>query len=190
MSRLSKLWKANPRKLLGGLGALMVATALAVGSGANFNSTSANPSNVFSAGAMAQTNSKTNAAILTASKMRPGDTSTGTVDIKNSGDVGGVFSLAKSNVVDTPASPGLSTKLTLNVEDLGDPTCTVSCPAAVSKYNGAISAMGTIAMGTYAASEAHRYRFTVTFPDGGTGGADNAYGGASTTSDFTWTSAS
>jgi spore coat-associated protein N len=190
MSRLRTLWHANPRKLLGGLGALMIAAALAVGSGANFNSTSANPSNVFSAGTLAQTNTKTNAAVLTATKMKPGDVSTGTVDIKNSGDVSGTFSLAKSNLVDTPASPGLSTKLTLKVEDLGDPTCTTSCPAAVTKYTGTLSAMGTVAMGTFATAEAHRYRFTVTFPDGGLSGADNAYEGATTTADYNWTAAS
>jgi hypothetical protein len=168
----------------------MVAAALVVGSGANFNSTSANPSNVFSAGTLSQSNSKTNAAILTASKMKPGDVTTGTVDIKNTGDVPGVFSLAKSNLVDTPAATNFSAKLTLKVEDMGDPTCVTSCPAAVVKYTGTVGAMGTIAMGTFASSEAHRYKFTVTFPDGGTSGADNGYAGAQTTTDYNWTSAS
>jgi hypothetical protein len=32
--------------------------------------------------------------------------------------------------------------------------------------------------------------FTMTFPDGGTGGADNAYQGASTTVDYNWFSTS
>lgn len=190
MSRLSTLWKADPRKLLGGLGALMLAAALAVGSGANFNSTSANPSNVFSAGTLSQSNSKVNAAILTASKMKPGDVSTGTVDIKNTGDTPGAFSLAKSNVVDAPASPAFSTKLQLVVKDLGDPACTTGCPAPVTKYTGALGAMSTLTLGTFASNEAHRYEFAVAFPDGGANGADNVYKGATSTLDYTWTAAS
>jgi spore coat-associated protein N len=190
MSRLTTLWKANPRRMLVGLGALMVAAALAVGSGANFNSTSANPSNVFSAGTLAQTNSKTNAAILTASNMKPGDTATGTVDIKNTGTIPGTFSLTRSSLTDVPTTPAFSSKLTLSISDLGDPACVSACPAAVSKYTGTLAAMGTLAMGTFAPNENHRYQFTVTFPDGGGGGADNTYEGASSTAGYTWTSGS
>jgi spore coat-associated protein N len=186
---MKNLWKANPRRLLLGLGALMIAAALAVGSGASFNSTSANPSNVFSAGTLAQTNSKTNAAILTASNMKPGDTATGTVDIKNTGSVTGTFSLARSSLTDTPTSPAFSGKLNLVISDLGDPTCVTSCPAAVQKYSGTVASMGTIAMGTFAANENHRYSFTVTFPDG-TPAVDNTFQGASTTAGYTWTSGS
>jgi spore coat-associated protein N len=190
MSRTTALFKASPRKLLGGFGILLVAAAVAVGSGANFNSTSANPSNTFSAGTLAQSNSKTGVAVLTAQKLVPGGTAVGTVDIANSGDVAGIFSLAKSNVTDVPTSPSLSAKLTLTIEDMGDPTCTTGCPAAVSKYSGTLAAMGTVSMGSFASAEAHRYRFTVTFPDGGGSGADNAYKAATTTVDYTWTSVS
>jgi hypothetical protein len=190
MSRLSTVTRSSPRKLLLAMGMLLAAAAVAVGSGADFNSTSANASNVLSAGNLAQSNSKASAAILTASLLKPGATSTGTVDIKNTGDIAGVFTLAKSNVVDTPASPTFSTKLTVLIEDMGDPACTVSCPAAVSKYNGTMAAMDTIALGSFAAAEAHRYKFTVTFPDGGANGADNAYKSSSTSLTYNWTSVS
>jgi spore coat-associated protein N len=190
MSRLSFLWRSSPRKVLAALGLMLAATAVALGSGANFNSTSANPSNVLSAGNLAHSNSKAGAAILTAQKMKPGDSTTGTVDIKNTGDIPGTFSLAKSNLVDTPATPAFSAKLTAVIEDLGDPACTVSCPAAVSKYSGTVGAMGTIALGTFAVNESHRYKFTITFPDGGANGADNAYKSASTTVQYDWTSVS
>ena len=189
MSRISFLTKSSPRKLIIAMGMLLAAAAVAVGSGADFNSTSANASNVLSAGNIAQSNSKGSAAILTASLMKPGATSTGTVDIKNTGDIAGTFTLAKSNVVDTPVSPNFSTKLTLVLEDLGDPACTVSCPAAVSKYSGTVGAMGTIALGSFAADEAHRYRFTVTFPNG-TPTQDNPYKGASMSVQYDWTSVS
>jgi hypothetical protein len=190
MSRLSFLWKSSPRKVLAAIGMLLAAAAVALGSGANFNSTSANPSNVLSAGNLAHSNSKAGAAILTATKMKPGDTTSGTVDIKNTGDIAGTFTLAKSNVVDTPATPPFSAKLTLTIEDLGDPACTVSCPAAVNKYSGTVGSMGTIALGTFPVSDTHRFKFTVTFPDGGANGADNAYKSASTTVQYDWTSVS
>lgn len=191
MSRFISLWKASPRRVLIAMGGLMIAAAVAIGSGANFNSTSANPSNVFSAGTVSQSNSKASAAILTASNMVPGNNSTGTVDIKNTGSATGTFVLTHANPVDTPASPGLSKKLTLTVQDLGDPTCVTSCPAAVQLYTGTMYAMpASIALGTFAASATHRYQFSVTFPDGGTGGADNAYQSASTTVEYDWASTS
>ena len=189
MTRFKALWKASPRKVLLAFGGLMVAAALAVGSGANFNSTSANPSNVFAAGTISHSNSKANAAILTASNMVPGGSATGTVDIKNTGSDTGTFTLTHLTPVDTPTSPGLSKKLTVTVQDLGDPTCVSSCPAAVQLYTGTIFAMpATIALGTYIPAATHRYQFTVNFPDGGTGGADNAYQGASTTVEYDWSS--
>src|ERR1700733_372748 len=136
MTRFNALWKASPRKVLLAFGGLMVAAALGVGSGANFNSTSANPSNVFSAGTISHSNSKAGAAILTASNLVPGNTATGTVDIKNTGSATGTFTLTHLAPVDTPTSPGLSKKLTLTIMDLGDPTCVTGCPAAVQVYTG------------------------------------------------------
>src|ERR1700684_2966653 len=105
MTRFKALWRASPRKVLLAFGGLLIAAALAVGSGANFNSTSANPSNVFTAGTISHSNSKASAAILTASNMLPGGSTTGTVDIKNTGSATGVFTLAHQTPVDTPTSP-------------------------------------------------------------------------------------
>ena len=187
---MKALWSASPRKVLVGLVAVLAATGVAVGSGANFNSSSANPSNVFTAGTLTHSNSKAGAAILTVANLKPGDTSNGTVDIKNTGSISGAFTLTKSTPVDTPAASNFSSKLTMKIEDLGDPACTVSCPAPATVYTGDVKSMGSVVLGTYAPGVTHRYKFTVTFPDGGTGGADNAYQGASTTVDYAFTSAS
>ncbi len=189
MTRLKSLWTASPRKVLLAFAGLMVAAAVAVGSGANFNSTSANPSNVFTAGTIGQSNSKASAAILTAANLVPGASASGTVDIKNTGSVSGTFTLAHTAAVDTPASPGFSKKLTMVVQDLGDPACVSSCPAAVTLYTGLMSAMPvTIALGVFPAGYTHRYTFTVTFPDSGLNGADNPYQGASSSVEYNWTS--
>jgi spore coat-associated protein N len=191
MNRMKSLWKASPRKVLLAFGALLVAAALAVGSGANFNSTSANPSNIFTAGTISHSNSKSNAAILTASNLVPGNTATGTVIIKNTGTANGTFTLTHATPVDTPASPGLSKYLTLTIVDQGDPTCVTSCPAAVTLYSGTIYAEpATIALGQFTPNQQHQYLFTMTFPDGGLNGADNAYQGASTSVGYTFFSTS
>jgi spore coat-associated protein N len=198
MTRMKSLWKASPRKVLLAFGALLAVAAVAVGSGANFNSTSANPSNVFTAGTISSSNSKASAAILTASNIVPGNTATGTVDIKNTGSASGTFTLAATPPVDTasPAlagspAPRLSKKLTLTIVDQGDPACTTACPAFTTVYTGTIFAQpATIALGAFPAGATHRYVFTMTFPDGGTAGADNAYQGASTTVDYNWFSTS
>jgi spore coat-associated protein N len=187
MSRIKALWTASPRKVMAGLVGVLAATGIAVGSGANFNSTSANPSNVFSAGSISQTNSKSGAAILTASNMKPGGSSTGTVDIKNTGSVSGAFTLSQASLTNTPASPALSAKLNVSVQDLGDPSCSSSCPAPATVYTGTLAGMGTIALGTFAANEQHRYQFTVSFPDGGSGGADNGYQGSQTSVEYDFT---
>lgn len=189
MSRFTMLWKASPRKVLLALGGLMIAAAVAVGSGANFNSTSANPSNVFSAGTISHSNSKTGAAILTAANMVPGGTQSGYVDIKNTGSAAGTFTLVHGVTTDTPVSPGLSKKLTETITDNGDPACVTACPAAVQVYSGTINAMpANTILGTFAPAVTHRYTFAVAFPDSGINGADNAYQGASTSVEYDWSS--
>jgi spore coat-associated protein N len=178
---------ATPRRMLITLGGLVAASAVAVGSGANFNASSANPGTIISVGTIVVTDSLAGLSILTVNPLKPGGSVSGTVTIRNGGTAPAGFTVAPANLVNTPASPALSSKLTLVVQDLEDPTCTVSCPAAVTIYSGTLGSMGTLTLGTFAASVQHQYKFSVTFPDGGPNGADNAYGGAITTLDYLWT---
>jgi hypothetical protein len=183
VSRFRALWANSPAKLLSGLVALTVASGLAIASGANFNSASANPTNVFSAGTLSQSNSAANQAILSAALL-PGGSTTGTVDIANTGNAGAAFVLTRTAIVNTPASPPFSAKLTVQVQDLGDPACVSACPAATTLYSGALGAMtANIALGTFAPGVRHRYRFTVAFPNAAD---DNDYLGAATSVDFSW----
>jgi spore coat-associated protein N len=161
--------------------AIMASTVL--GSGAVFTSTSANPANVFTSGNLHHTNSKAGSAILTASKMKPGDSVQGTVTIANDGDLAGTFSLSTSNLADTPGANGGKMSDVLQLQIVDQTTSTTIC-------NGAIKSVGTVAAGSYAAGASHTYQFTVTFPDGGTpGGAttgDNAYKSSSMSIQFDW----
>jgi spore coat-associated protein N len=163
---------------------LAIAAALAVGSVSLFTSSSANPANTFTAGTLSHTNSKEGAAILTATSMVPGETQTGQVTITNTGDVSGKFRLSSSNLTDTPGPNGgrLSEVLKLKVVDSSRTPRTI--------YDGRYNALPSTDLGTWAKGEAHTYRFTVTFPNGGvpqsatTG--DNAYKGSSTKIQFNW----
>jgi spore coat-associated protein N len=174
----------HPRRALLALAALIASVAVAVGSSASFTASSANPSNTFAAGTLTILNSKEGLAVLTASGMKPGDSSTGTVDVQNTGSLSGDFTLAKSGIVDSDGANPLSAKLNLVVKDCGDfssgtPTCDVGDPQV---YSGTISAMGTIALGTFAANAKHRYEFAVTFDSS----AGNAYQGDTSSVQFDW----
>ncbi len=188
MHRIAAIWRVSPLRIVGVVFSLAIAVGIASGSGANFNARTANPDNILTAGNLTMSNSKDGSAILSTLRMKPGDTSTGTVDIKNTGDIPGVFTLAQSALTNTPSSPALSAKLDLKVEDLGDPTSPNSSPPV--KYTGKLGSLPSTALGTFAAGDTHRYRFTVTFPDGGSGGADNAYRGGATSAQFDWESTS
>jgi Camelysin metallo-endopeptidase len=192
MSRLALLVK-RPRRTLGALATVLAAAGLTVASGANFNASSANPANTFSTGTLSMSNSK-NAAIFSAANMRPGENTTGTVDIANTGSLSGTFSLAKSGLTDTDSTNPLSAKLNVVVDDCGAfsgstaPTCGDSDD--VNKYNGTLADMSTSGhavstLGSFASNETHRYQFRVTLDTS----AGNVYQGDGSTAEFTWNAA-
>jgi hypothetical protein len=184
MSRIDVLLQ-HPKRTLSVLALVLLAVGVAVGSGANFSAQSANPSNTFTAGTLTMSNSNDAAAILNASNWKPGDTSTGTVDIENTGSLAGTFSLSRTALSNSDGSNPLSDKIDLVVKDCGDfsggtPTCD---PGDPTKYSGTLSAMtSSSTLGTYAANEKHRYQFAATFNSS----AGNVYQGDNSSATFTW----
>ncbi|MFH1574280.1 MAG: hypothetical protein ABIG68_09870 [Acidobacteriota bacterium] len=165
--------------------AILLLTASAVlGSGAAYTATSANPANVFTAGNLHHTNSKSGSAILTASLMKPGDSVQGTVTIANDGNLAGTFSLTTSGLTNTPGPNGGNLSNVLQLRIVDQTTSTTIYPTAP------ITAVGTVAAGTFAAGDSRTYQFTITFPDGGTPGSnttgDNAYKSSSMSIQFNW----
>ena len=190
MSRLHVLAR-RPKRTLAALSTALVAVGVTVASGADFTASSANPSNVFSTGTLTVNNNKEGSAILTASNMRPGDpATTGTVDIANAGTLSGAFTLSRQSPADSDTANPLSGKLNLVVVDCGAfagataPTC--GDGDDVTKYSGTIAGMsGSQALGTYAAGEKHRYKFSVALDSS----AGNPYQGDSSTVEFDWNAA-
>jgi spore coat-associated protein N len=166
----------NPKRSLVALVTVLVATAAAIGSGADFSSHSANPTNTFSSGSLLQSNSKSGVAVVTGSNLKPGDVRSGEVTITNTGSLAGSFKLTESK-----ASNGFGEgDMTLKIDD-------VSGKAPVSIYSGDIGKVpaGGIGLGSYAAGEARTYRFTTTFAQG----SPNSDQGKVATADYEWDAA-
>jgi hypothetical protein len=115
------------------------------------------------------------AALLVAQNLAPGDARSGEVTVTNAGDASGAFALSTRELTD--AGGPLSGVLELAVDDV---------TAGRGVYSGALSGLGTVALGMLEQGEAHRYRFTVSFPGGRPDSVDNAYQGASTAVTFVW----
>src|SRR3712207_5743215 len=89
----------QPRRTVAALATVLAAAGVAVGSGADFTSRSANPANTFSAGTLAIDDSRDGAAIFTPSNMKPGGApQTGTVDIQNRGTIAAAFTLGRDRL--------------------------------------------------------------------------------------------
>jgi spore coat-associated protein N len=168
------------RRVLATLVTLLLAASLAVGSGANFTAASANPSNTFSTGTLAITNTASG-AIVSMSNMRPGDSQSGTVDITNSGSLSGPFTLSESNL----SGATLGAQLDLTVVDCGDLTAP-SCASGTTLFSGKFDSLPSTALGTFAAGQGHRYQFTVSLPSS----TGNAFQGTSSSAEFDWTATS
>jgi hypothetical protein len=187
---------ARPRRTIAALTTALLAAGVAVGSGADFTSRTANPANTFSAGALTIDNSRDGAAIFSPSNMKPGGApQTGTVDIANEGTIAGSFTLSRDQLQSTDTGESNPTafaaKVDLTVVDCGKfgaggaaPPCGDGDDTEV--YAGTLAAMEqSLALGDYGAGEKHRFQFGATLD----GSATNAYQGDSSSARFVWDAA-
>jgi spore coat-associated protein N len=182
---------AHPRRTLATLATALAASGVAVGSGADFSSQSANPSNTFSAGTLAIDNSKGAAAIFQPSNMKPGGApQTGTVDIQNKGSLAGAFRLTVDQLTNTDTGASnpapFAAKVNLAIVGCGAhageaaPTCGDGDDAEV--YSGQLAGLESADLGDYAAGEKRRYQFAASLD----GSAGNEYQGDSSSARFVW----
>jgi spore coat-associated protein N len=194
VDRISFLIK-NPRRALGCLAAIVAATGVVIGSGANFTASSANPSNQLATGQMSIDNDKEGLAILSATDLRPGGpAAVGTVDILNDGTLGGTFTLSRGTVSDDDATYPLSAKLNLVITDCGawtNPSTVNPCgdgddTVIYGATPSTIAAMTTVGLGSWAPNAKHRYRFSVQLD----ASAGDDYEDDSSTVAFAWSATS
>ena len=188
MKRIKILFGQRRFQVLATLTGVIMAVAVVVGSGASFTASSANPSNVFSTGTLAMSNTPSGMSV-TVTNMVPGDQHTGSVTIENTGDVQGHFYLEAANVTANSDSD-IAGYLDLLVTD----------EKGAKVYDGKLSKLPQEDLKIWAAGDNHTYTFQVSFPDAGRSdksidgagpvGLDNQYMGATTTVDFNWTTVS
>src|SRR5215218_2573176 len=183
---------ARPRRTVAALATALAAAGVAVGSGADFTSRSANPSNTFTAGTLSADNSRDGAAVFSPSGMKPGGApQTGTVDIANSGSLPAAFTLTRDRLESTDtgdANPAaFAAKVNLVVTDCGafaagePPACGDAGDRAV--YDGTLAAMdGAAGLGDFSADEKHRYVFAAALD----ASAGNEYQGDGSSARFVW----
>jgi spore coat-associated protein N len=194
MTRAQALVK-RPKRTLGALAVALLAAGVAVGSGADFSSRSANPANTFSAGTLVMDNSKDAAAIFAPSNMKPGGApQTGTVDIENDGSLAAGFTLSRDEIESTDTGTSnpsaFATKVNLVITDCGEysgdtaPACGDAGDAEV--YRGTLAAMdAALQLDDYSAGEKHRYQFAAALD----ASAGNEYQGDSSSARFVWDAA-
>ena len=125
-------------------------------SNASFTTGSINPGNSLTAGTLSHNNPKAGTVALDASRLRPGQSKTGTLTITGVGNLTGAYTISKASLVDTPASPGLSNALTLLIRDVTG--------APVTLYNGTVAALTSVSTGTIAPGAQKTFGFTLTYP--------------------------
>jgi hypothetical protein len=194
MTRAQALVK-RPKRTIGALAVALMAAGVAVGSGADFSSKTANPSNTFTAGTLVMDNSKDAAAIFSPSNLRPGGApQTGTVDIENKGSLAAAFTLTRDQLDNTDTGAGnpsaFATKVNLVIADCGEyagsdaPACGDAGDAEV--FRGTLASMEDgQRLGDYSAGEKHRYQFAA----GLDSTAGNEYQGDSSSARFVWDAA-
>ena len=186
---------ARPRRTMVALATALAAAGVAVGSGADFSSRSANPSNTFTAGTLTADNSRDGAAVFSPSDMRPGGApQTGAIDIANSGSLPAAFTLTRDRLESTDtgdANPGpFAAKVNLVVTDCGayDGASAPACGDAGDDtvYDGTLAAMdGAAGLGDFSGGEKHRYVFAASLD----ASAGNEYQGDSASARFVWDAA-
>jgi len=172
MKRFRVLFGQRRLQVLVALAATLLAVSVVVGSGANFTATSANASNIFSAGTLSMSNTPTGMS-FNVTKMIPGQSASGSVVIKNTGDVSGTFYLEAVGITGETKAFGSELRLVIN-----DGTTDI--------YTGTLSGLAQHNLGVWAPAAQKTYTFTVSFPNT-TAGAENPYMGGTVTAAFNWT---
>ena len=116
-------------------------------------------------------------SIITASGLRPGQSVAGNVALANVGESRGRLTLLRTGMVDTPGRFGgrLSDALLLRVEEIGG-----------GSWTGPLAGPDALDLGIMEPGEGRSYRLTLTLPDTGPAGRDNAVQGSSVTIDWAW----
>jgi hypothetical protein len=147
------------------------------------------PQLLYTSGKIKMSNSRNGAAIVSAKRMKPGDSVRGTVVIRNRSKQRAHFWLSPRRIVDMPGPQGgrLSNRLRLHVIQVNNGRVGTRPPRVL--YRGTIAGMPTIPLGAFRPGRRVTYRFLVTFPMEDRAVPDNVFQGSSVRVDFLWRAA-
>ncbi|GGD22391.1 TasA family protein [Nocardioides daphniae] len=165
---------SRSKKVLVPLATLLVAGAVAVGSGATFTSTTGNTISAVTSGTLTQSNSKDGKAVFNLTNMKPGDTVTGALTLKNTGSLPAKFTLTETKSVN--GFDGSHLKLVI--------TDTSSGTQVYTGTFGGLEDGVKKALGQFAPEEAHTYSFAVSLD----AAADNTQQGRTANATYAWDS--
>ncbi|MET1060625.1 MAG: hypothetical protein ABWX84_13590 [Nocardioides sp.] len=171
--------KTTSRKILVPLATLLAAGAVAVGSGADFTSTT-NSATAVTAGKLIHTNSA-NGVTLNITKIKPGDSISSDVVITNTGDLDSTLTLAETSEYNGATTPTVKPAFTA-----GDLKLTITKGATVV-YDGNLGAWANntpFALGALNVGGSTTLTFTVSMPST----AGNANQGAVAGATYQWVS--
>jgi len=171
MDRVRLIAGSHRWLLLAALALLALALGSAMFSGANFSSRSAN-SAALSTGSIQLTSSLPNQAIVAStSGLKPGQSREGTITIGNKAGVPGTVTLAPTGLTGTT----LAAVIDLKIEDVTSGT--------TQKWNGKLGSFLALSLGSFAAEESRKYRFTFSWP---AASSEASLQGTSTSVTFEW----
>jgi spore coat-associated protein N len=188
MKRFKVLLGQRRFQVLGTMAVLLLAASVVYASGASFTASAANPSNVFTAGSLHITDNTVtdgNATVVwstdLANPMKPGETRTGDVTIKNSGTTSGKFTLVAAT---TGTSVPFQKTLRCSIVEDSTPLLTnVPLDSFASSY-------ALISGASWAGGITHVYHISVTWGAPPAPTIDNDLMNASATVSFTWSAIS
>lgn len=169
-----KSGSARSRKLLVPLTTLLVAGAVAVGSGATFTSSTGNTISAVTSGTLSHTNSKDKAAVFNLTNIKPGDTVNGTLTLTNTGSLPADFSLTENASANTFGKDLLRLVVT---------NTTTNAQVFTGNFGDLVDGEKN-ALGQIAAGASNTFRFTVTLE----ANATNAEQGKTASASYAWDS--
>lgn len=170
----------EPRLLLlllaGGLMATVVVFVLGY-SQAFYTTSSSDPGNSFAAGSVQVALSKSG-ELLDGAALEPGVSRSGTVELTNTAHKA-KLTLATSAITNTPSDRTLADVIRITVRE--------TSPSNVQRFDGLLKDLGTVALGTFAASERRSYQIALNWP---AEDDDVSRSGVRTSFSFKWTALS
>ena len=171
MDRVRLITGSHRWLLLAALALLALALGSAMFSGASFSSRSANSAALATGSIQLSSSSPGQPIVASTTGLKPGQSKEGTITIGNKAGVPGTVALNSTGLT----GPALAAVIDLKIEDVTSGT--------TQKWSGKLSSFPGLDLGSFAAEESRKYRFTLSWPSASN---EASLQGTSTSVTFEW----